>query len=169
VAVKDADVEVVDEDGALGAGASLAQADAVPCGGPPLVVRGAPPMAAMRRTVCPDRTSWGVPLMGRSDARTGWWGRRRRSTRTAVGARLPFGPGRARALLGPRLPCRLGRSIAPIRFYLQLQGIDVWGLESTLSKAAGMVALMSLTDRLTCTRAHLLGQRLPPMQFQVAT
>jgi len=64
VAVKDADVEVVDEDGALGAGASLAQADAVPCGGPPLVVRGAPPMAAMKRTVCPDRTSWGVPLMG---------------------------------------------------------------------------------------------------------
>ena len=88
MAVKDADVEVVDEDGALGAGASLAQADAVPCGGPPLVVRGAPPMAAMRRTVCPDRTSWGVPLMGRSDARTGWWGRRRRSTRTAVGAQL---------------------------------------------------------------------------------
>ena len=61
MAVKDADVEVVDEDGALGAGASLAQADAVPCGGPPLVVRGAPPMAAMRRTVCPDRTSWVCP------------------------------------------------------------------------------------------------------------
>ena len=51
-----------------------------------LVERLTPPMAAMRRTVCPDRTSWGVPLMGRSDVRTGWWGQRRRSTRIAAGA-----------------------------------------------------------------------------------
>ena len=45
-------------------------------------------MAAMSRTVCTDRTSWGVPLMGRSDVRTGRCGQRRRSTRTAAGAQL---------------------------------------------------------------------------------
>src|SRR4029079_19119698 len=45
-------------------------------------------MAAMSRTVCTDRTSWGVPLMSRTDVRTGRWGQRRRSTRTAAGAQL---------------------------------------------------------------------------------
>jgi len=45
-------------------------------------------MAAMRRTVCPDRTSWGVPLRGRREVRTGWWDQRRPSTQTAAGAQL---------------------------------------------------------------------------------
>jgi hypothetical protein len=79
-----------DDPGTTSAGGPLTAAP-VSCSGardPPLVVRGTPPMAAMRRTVCPDRTSWGVPLMGRSDVRTGGWGQRRRSTRTAAGAQL---------------------------------------------------------------------------------
>src|SRR6478736_8177924 len=45
-------------------------------------------MPAMRRTACPNRTSWTVPVTGRSELRAGWWGRRRRGTRTAAGAQL---------------------------------------------------------------------------------
>src|ERR1700742_2530397 len=63
-------------------------AAAVSCSGArELAVWGAPPMANMRRTVWPDRTSRGLPLMGRS-VPMGWRGQRRRSTRSAPGAKL---------------------------------------------------------------------------------
>ena len=48
----------------------------------------------MRRTVCTDRTSWGVPLLGRSDERPGWCGQRRRTRgpRPARSSSTPVAP-----------------------------------------------------------------------------
>jgi len=49
--------------------------------------------------------------MGRSDVRAGWWGRRRRGTRTAAGAQLVDRP----SVTFPRL--LLGRVRIPVASY----------------------------------------------------
>src|SRR6478736_3237961 len=80
-------------------------------------------MPAMRRTACPNRTSWTVPVTGRSELRAGWWGRRRRGTRTAAGAQLVDRP----SVTFPRLSLGRGAHTGRVVSSTDDQGlVDQW-------------------------------------------